>query len=185
MESVREVSVSRDIFNAESFDVTGCEGTHDIAAPHVGHLDLLGGCGNNTEFLEGELEVLMDDFSPVDNYGDGISSCYSGGKHGGLSPGAVPVGASEEAGGLFGVGVLVHSDQVFVLEDGERLWSDGGQVASNNQRGLGESPQSEMGLLFINSHASISHFEHVGVVPASRATSLKVLLTLPEVELDG
>jgi hypothetical protein len=59
------------------------------------------------------------------------------------------LGTSINASGLLALGILVDGNDLLIGQNGERVISDGGQITTDDQGSLGESPQSEVGSLLL------------------------------------
>ena len=67
--------------------------------------------------------------------------------------------------------ILVHSDDLGVLEDGESLLGGGGEVATNEERSLHEGPEGEVGDVLVVGHTAVADLEQIGIVPATGTSS--------------
>ncbi|KAG6556476.1 hypothetical protein Mapa_002421 [Marchantia paleacea] len=89
-----------------------------------------------------------------------------------------PGGRPQDSPALHSQRILVHVDDLFVGENFQHLSRHVPHIASDEQRGLHESPDAEVGSAFVHGHAPVANLEHVGIIPPSWPCKIRPLVVL-------
>ena len=120
-----EVAVTRDLLYAKLLDLVGSILSEHLVSPQIPHLHELVNLHLNADISRAELEIMVSMFTPVHNKGDGVATRDLGSVDLRTAPESVPAVASNEAGGLGRLRVLIHCDQLLVHKNVQgRLRSD-------------------------------------------------------------
>ncbi len=81
--------------------------------------------------------------------------------------------------------ILVDGNDLGVLEDVEGLIGGLGEIATNEERSLHESPEREVGDVLVVGHTTVTDLKHIGIVPATGTSSSPERLVLVENRDEG
>src|SRR6185312_13155922 len=65
--------------------------------------------------------------------------------------------------------ILVYGNHLAVRQNGNRVRSHPGEIISRDERRGEYRPETEVSAVFVFGHATIADFQHVGIIPVSRA----------------
>ena len=156
------VAMSSNLLHSE---LGRCDRSDGLLSPQVFHNVPASG---NADVSHVELKWAVVKLFPVDDDGCDVAIRKGSRVHLGLPQQLVQEAAVNRAFALLSHGVLVDGDEVIVLENVQTVFADVSDIIAHDQRTLGKTPQREVSLLLGDSHASVAHLQHVGIIPMTR-----------------